>query len=125
MGPFCVPKGLSGSVRVFYPRYRKEELIELLQRRMLKLSEVFPIRRVVLFGSWAQGKATAFSDIDLLVVYADPPRSDAYGIVRRVVGLPGIEPHVYAEQEAKMVGNVLDRMTKDSVLLYPNAGEVG
>jgi len=109
----------SGSVKVFYPRYRQEELVALLRERLPALATVLPLKRVVLFGSWARGKATAFSDIDLLVIYADPPREDAYMLVRRVLSLRGLEPHVYAEQQAEQVKETLTRMTEDGIGLVP------
>ena len=78
---------------------------------------VLPVRRVVLFGSWAKGRATAFSDIDLLVVYADPTRDDAYVLSRRHLPLRGLEPHVYSETEAARLGPTLERMTRDGIVL--------
>lgn len=78
---------------------------------------MLPVRRVALFGSWAEDRATAFSDIDLLVVYADPPRDDAYVLLRRHLPLRGLEPHVYSETEATQFGPTLERMTRDAIVL--------
>jgi predicted nucleotidyltransferase len=87
---------------------------------MPELARKLLLRRVVLFGSWVTGRATAFSDIDLLVVYAGPPRDDAYAIVRRVVDQRGLEPHVYTESEADALKPTLDRMTRSGIdLLSP------
>lgn len=108
---------LSGSVKVFSPPYRREELIALLRARLPALASEIPLLRVVLFGSWAQGKATAFSDIDLLVVYAGPPRDDAYQRVQRSLSLRGLQPHVYAEREAEQMKNTLERMSRNGVVL--------
>lgn len=66
------------SVKVFYPAYKLEALIGLLRSGLKELSTILPLRRTVLFGSWAQGNQTAFSDIDLLVVYMGPRRDEAY-----------------------------------------------
>jgi len=63
------------------------------------------------------GRATAFSDIDLLVVYADPPRDDAYALVRRGVPIRGLEAHVYAESEAARLAPTLERMTREGIVL--------
>ena len=104
-----------GSVRVFYPAFRRDELIERLRASMEALRARLPVRRVVLFGSWARGRATAASDVDLLVVYADPPRADAYAVVKRTLGIPRLEPHVYAESEYTQVQDVVERMTRDGV----------
>src|SRR5436309_4111211 len=72
-----MPRPFSSSVRVIYPRFSRETLIEELRRGIPALAEAMPLREVTLFGSWAAGRATAFSDIDLLVIYADPEREDA------------------------------------------------
>ncbi len=90
----------------------------MLRERVQDLARVLPIKRVVLFGSWAKGNATAFSDIDLLVIYADPPRADAYKLVRQTVRLWGLEPHVYTEQEATQIASTIERMTKDGVTIF-------
>ena len=42
--------------------------------------------------------------MDLWVIYAGPPREDAYQAVRRCLKLRGLEPHVDSEQEAQAVG---------------------
>ncbi len=81
------------------------------------MTAALPLRRVVLFGSWAKGRATAFSDIDLLVVYADPPRADAYVVVRRHLRLRGLEPHVYSEAEAAKLAPTLEQMTRHGAVL--------
>lgn len=112
-----MPSRSSSSVRVFSRPYSGEELVALLRQQLPALAAVLPVRRVVLFGSWAEGRATAFSDIDLLVVYADPPRNDAYVLLRRHIPLRGLEPHVYSETEATRLGPTLERMTRDGIVL--------
>ncbi len=109
-----------GSVKVFLPPFDLPTLLHLLEGRVKELAVQLPLRRVVLFGSWAKGQATAFSDIDLLVIYADPPRDDAYRIVRRTINLRGLEAHVYAESEARQVERVLQRMTEGGIMLLEN-----
>ena len=80
-------KESSSSVKVTFPALRREELVDRLRQDVASLAADLPLRRAVLFGSWASGRATAFSDIDVLVVYADPPRDDAYRVVRRFLTL--------------------------------------
>lgn len=105
----------SGSVKIFSRPYDREQLIERLQGRLPDLDAVLPLRRVVLFGSWAVRRATAFSDIDLLIVYAGPAREDAYRLVRQTIGLRGLEPHLYSEEEARALGPTVERMTRDGI----------
>ena len=114
-----MPKESSSRVKIFYPRYSRAELVERIQGQLAALAEILPLKRVVLFGSWAKGKATAFSDVDLLVVYADPPREDAYQIVWKSLDIRGLEPHVYSQQEATERKRSLKQMAEDGILLFP------
>ena len=114
-----MPKESSSRVKIFYPRYSRAELVKRIQGRLAALAEMLPLKRVVLFGSWAKGKATAFSDVDLLVVYADPPREDAYQIVWKSLDIRGLEPHVYSQQEATERKRSLKQMAEDGILLFP------
>jgi predicted nucleotidyltransferase len=92
--------------------------LELLRERLPALEALLPLTKVVLFGSWAVGKETAFSDIDLLVVYIGPHCEEAFKLVKRYLNLRGLEPHVYSEDEAEKLQPTIDRMTKQGILLY-------
>lgn len=111
----------SGSVKVFYPLYSREELIALLHARVLMLANKLSLHRVVLFGSWAKGRATAFSDVDLMVIYKGPPRDDAWEIVRTVIDLRALEPHIYTEEQAARLETILGRMMDGGVVLFPSS----
>lgn len=113
-----------GSVKVFWPSHSRESLIAELREGVRALARQLPLQRAVLFGSWAKGRATAFSDIDVLLVYADATRAGASRLVAEAIPLRGLEAHLYSESEAKLVSDVLDRMSRDGVdLLGP--GEDG
>lgn len=112
-----MPSESSSSVKVFYPPHNREQLVAKLRTALPALASQLPLRRVVLFGSWATGRATAFSDIDLLVIYSGPPREHAYKIVRSAFGLRGLEAHVYTEAEADAIRPTIERMTKDGINL--------
>ncbi len=105
----------SNSVRIWSPHLTRSELVAHLRARVRELARLLPVRRAVLFGSWARGRATARSDVDVLVIYADPPRPDAYALVWRTLQTPGLEPHVYAESEAAAIQETLDRMTAGGI----------
>lgn len=112
-------KRSSSSAKVYSPAFDRAELIAHLRAKMPALRAVLPITRVVLFGSYASDRYTAASDIDLLVVYAGASQPDAYARVRRALNLRRLEPHVYAESEYHQVQDVLQRMTRDGIALYP------
>jgi len=71
-----------------------------------------------LFGSYAKGNYTVASDIDILVVYKGKERRDAYATVKRILDIPYLEPHLYTKREYKETKETIDRMTKDSILLF-------
>ena len=116
-----MPKELSSSVKVFYPSYKRSQLVEVLKERLPLLATVLPLKRVVLFGSWAIGRETAFSDIDLMVIYAGPPRDGAYKLVRKYLNLRGLEPHVFSDEEFEKLKPTLERMTREGIILFTRA----
>ena len=117
-----MPQRSSGSAKVFYPPWTREALLVRLREGVAALREVLPLVRVVLFGSYARGRQTVASDIDLLVVYAGAVRDDAYALVRRTLDLRRLEPHVYAEEEYTQVSETLERMVQDGTTVYSAGG---
>ncbi|MBC7104933.1 MAG: nucleotidyltransferase domain-containing protein [Firmicutes bacterium] len=114
-----MPKKSTGSVRIFYPPFSRQELTDLLRRRLPELHGKLPLVKVVLFGSYARGNYTVASDVDLLVVYSGPPRPDAFALVKTCLAVPRLEPHVYAEEEYRRRAQVLSRMTEGGLSLWP------
>jgi len=86
---------------------------------MEKLEERLPLRLVVLFGSYARGKYTVASDVDLLVVYRGEEREDAFATVKKTLDIPLLEPHVHTEDEYERQKSLIDRMVADGVVLFP------
>lgn len=103
---------------IFYPEYDKEKVLEIVRNSLPQLLKVLPVKLVVLFGSYARGNFTAFSDIDLLVVYEDSIREDAYKMVKKTIKLKGLEPHVYSLSEYKQIENTITKMIEDGVVVY-------
>jgi len=110
-----MPDGSSSSVRIFYPPYDRDSLLVMLRRRLAELQAELPVIRAVLFGSYATGRQTVDSDIDLLLVYAGAPRDDAYVLARRTLALPRLEPHLYTEGEYQQARETVDRMIRDGI----------
>lgn len=111
-------KKSSSSVRVFYPRFDRAELVRALREGIERLGTVLPLRRVVLFGSYAKGTYTVASDVDLVVIYTGPPRADAYALTRRTLKIPRLEPHLYTEAEYQAAVSTVDRMIQGGVVLF-------
>jgi hypothetical protein len=117
-GWWTMPKRSSDSAKIFYPEYDREKVLKIIRNSLPQLLKVLPVKLVVLFGSYAKGNFTAFSDIDLLVVYEDPIREDAYKIVKKTIKLRGLEPHVYSLSEYKQIETTIAKMIENGVVVY-------
>jgi hypothetical protein len=105
-------------VRVFYPALDKTGLLERLREGLPRLTATLALKQVVLFGSYARGTYTVGSDVDLLVVYRGAPRPDAYGLVKRALAIPRLEPHLYTEAEYEAVRATVEPMVQGGVLVF-------
>jgi len=113
-----MPRESSSSVRIFYPKCDREELISKLREKIKELSGKLPLSLVVLFGSYARGNNTVASDRDLLIVYGGKKREDAYAVAKRTADIPMLEPHVHSKDEYQGLRRVLTRMIADGVVLF-------
>lgn len=109
----------SSSVRVFYPKFEREEIIQKIRRGLEPLGERLPIKSAILFGSYAKGNYTVASDIDLLILYKGVKREDAYMLSKKILSIRGLEPHVYSEAEYEEMKETIDRMTKNGIVIPP------
>lgn len=109
-----------GSVKAFFPPFEREELLRRLRAGAARLARRIPIREISLIGSWAQGRATAFSDLDMLVIYEGPVRDDVPKLVRQCFRLRGLEVHAYAQDQTETMGPVIGRMKRTAILLWPH-----
>jgi predicted nucleotidyltransferase len=69
----------------------------------------------VLFGSCATGRHTVASDVDVLVVYSGPHRPDAHATIRSMIGLRGLELHLYTEAAARAAAPTIARIVTSGV----------
>ncbi len=106
------------SVKIFYPEFSREELIIKINNNLSQLAEKLDLKLVVLFGSYAGGKHTVASDVDLLIVHNSPLAVDAYKLVKEILKVPKLEPHIYTLQEYKEMKETIRKMTKDGVILF-------
>ena len=90
-------------MKVFYPKFKKEELVGRLKRNFIEISRRIEIMDAWLFGSYAKGTNTAFSDIDIFVVVGDNHGMNAYSICWDLIGIPEIELHIYTKEEADVM----------------------
>jgi len=111
-------KESSSSVQIFYPKFDKEELIQKLKKKIEELASELPLFLVVLFGSYAEGKYTVASDVDILIIYRGKERKDAFATVKKILDIPLLEPHVHSEDEYKRLRSVIARMIAKGVILF-------
>lgn len=69
--------------------------MELARRRLTPLIRELGLKLVILFGSYAQGRHTAASDIDLLVVHAGESNRQVYSRCWDALKMPQLQLHVY------------------------------
>jgi predicted nucleotidyltransferase len=55
-------------VRVTYPALTKAQVVQRLTQAYAGLRRRLPVTKMILYGSYAQGRHTAGSDIDVIVV---------------------------------------------------------
>lgn len=109
------------SVKVSYPTRTREDLVAALRREVASLAEEFPVEKAVLFGSYATGRHTVASDVDLLVVHRGDAREDAYAAVKRGVDVSRLEPHPVTAEEYARRRDHFDRMTEGGETVYEAA----
>ena len=98
--------------RVTYPSLSKGGVVQRLKEALVVLEKKLPVARIVLFGSYATGRYTADSDIDVLVVYTGAERPDAYKLVVDCLRLPHLEPHVYTQEQFDAMIRVSPKFAK-------------
>ncbi len=113
-----------GSVRVFYPKFDREEILRILSERLKALDARLPLIQVVLFGSYATGDYTVASDVDLLIVYKGKPRPDAYAIAKRILDIPRLEPHLYSQAQYEKLKTTIRKMSGAGIVLFSRRQEV-
>ena len=106
-------------MKVFYPDASREDVVRAVQEGVERLAARAALRDVVLFGSYASGRHTVASDVDVLIVYRGEPREDIFGLAKQLIRIPHVEPHVYSEAQASQLADMLARMTRGGIQVYP------
>jgi predicted nucleotidyltransferase len=95
----------SSSVRVFFPKFSREDVIKELNRCIKENRESLGLYKVLLFGSYARGDYTVSSDIDVFVVFDDEKINGdrVYKTLMKAIKLPRIELHVTSKKEYEVL----------------------
>ncbi|MGC8998538.1 MAG: nucleotidyltransferase family protein [Candidatus Bathyarchaeia archaeon] len=94
-----MPRKSSTTVKIYYPKFSREEIIQKLEENFRNLSKELPIKIVTLFGSYACGRQTAASDIDLFVVVNGKQKDEAYKRIYRSLNIEKLQLHLYTVDE--------------------------
>jgi predicted nucleotidyltransferase len=83
------------------------------------LVEIHPVRRVILFGSYARGNETEWSDIDLIIDSEGKLDGfEFFGIVGDIVKKMPIKVDVFELDEIKKPSSMFDSIIKEGVIIY-------
>lgn len=94
-------KKYSSSVKVFFPRYSREEVVKEIYRCVEENRERLGLCKVLLFGSYARGNYTVASDIDIFIVFDDGKscEDEVYKTLMKCIKLPRVELHIMSRRE--------------------------
>lgn len=92
-------KRSSSSVRVFFPKFSVDEVVERIKETASHFSEDLGLEKVVLFGSYAKNRHTVSSDIDILVIFDESISDEVYKTPMKNVKLPRVELHILSKKE--------------------------
>ncbi|MEN2975450.1 MAG: nucleotidyltransferase domain-containing protein [Candidatus Caldarchaeales archaeon] len=87
-------KKYSNSVKIYYPRYGIEEINEKIKTAKAELCKLGVVK-IILFGSFAKRRATASSDVDLLVLVKDRESKNNFHEIAKAIDIEIAEIHLY------------------------------
>lgn len=112
----------SNTVKVYYPELSQDELIERIRKGAETISKTLPLRTITLFGSYAERRHTAASDIDILITYEGPRREDDYGLCWDALKLPQLELHIYTvseyEEQRSLGSSLIGEAQKKGIIVW-------
>lgn len=115
-------KRSSSTVKVYYPEFSQEEMIEKIRGKINELLKKIPLESVTLFGSYAEKRQTAASDIDLLIIYKGHEMKDAYSTCWDIFKIPQLQIHIYTSsqyEKLKASGSLLPKeVEKKGIIIW-------
>lgn len=94
-------KKSSNSVKIFFPKFNREEVVTEISKRITELHEKLHLDKVIIFGSYAKGNYTVASDIDLLIVFDNEKinENEVYKCLMKSIQLPRLELHIISKKD--------------------------
>jgi predicted nucleotidyltransferase len=91
-------------------------------KKLLPIFKAYPIRRAVLFGSYAKGNATAKSDIDILIDSNGAIRGiDFFGVLEDMTNALGAEIDLLEMSQIIKGSRVQKEIDANGVVIYESA----
>lgn len=87
--------------------------IEILRKHESELNSKYPISRLGVFGSYARGKATENSDVDIAVEMAGPMGLSFVALAEEIEGILGVKTDVVLKRSIK--SDYLPSVEKDII----------
>ena len=109
------------------PEGRPAKIDQLIARIVSTIGREYKPQKIILFGSYAYGKATPDSDIDLLIIKDTDVRAvDRFVEVKRIIYDPQlripVSPLVYTPQELEerldMGDDFMEEVMREGKVLY-------
>ena len=93
--------------------------IDEIKRILTPIVSPYPISRVILFGSYANGNATQGSDVDLILDSEGKLNAfDYFGVIGMIVKKMPIKVDVFELDEIKKPSSMFDNISKEGVIIY-------
>ena len=93
--------------------------IEEIKSIIIPLVESYPVKRVILFGSYARGEATVNSDVDLIIDSEGRLNAvDFFGIYGLILKKIPINIDVFELREVNNPSAMLDNINKEGIIIY-------
>ena len=93
--------------------------IDEIRNIITPLVRSYPVRRVILFGSFSRGEATVLSDVDLIIDSEGQIDSwEFFGLIGKIVRKMPLKVDIFELDEVKKPSNMFDNIQKEGVLIY-------
>ena len=93
--------------------------INEIKKTIAPLVKDHPVRRVILFGSYARGDATEKSDVDLIIDSGGAIDSwEFFGLIGDIAKKMHIDVDIFELDEIKKPSGIFDSITNEGVVIY-------
>ena len=93
--------------------------IDEIKNIITPLVSPYPIRRVILFGSYARDDASESSDMDLIIDSEGRLNAfDYFGVIGLIVKKMPIKVDVFELDEVKKPSSMFDAICREGVIIY-------